>query len=293
MEHQISHQNCVTLFLITQLVNVPTHNHGNMLDLILTNMPENILNLETDKQLSSFSDHFFISFVLQLRFLSNKTNKPRCLFNYKKTDLELLSFEISNLVIDPDVLINPNTLWLNIKDSITRARNISTPTFKASSEQHPRWFTPEIDHLQKKLKTLNKLIKRNPTSTRLSKLATLETTLEAMCREAKSEYEISIIKSFSSQPKKQLNRLKSTKSLPLYLQADGTQVFDNTVKANIMNKFFNSTFSNSRFKLPPISELPTPSSQLREISFDSLGVYEVLCKLDATKAMGIDNLHPH
>ena len=130
-------------------------------------------------------------------------------------------------------------------------------------------------------------------STRLSKLATLETTLEAMCREAKSEHEISLIKSFSSQPKKlyaQLNRLKSTKSLPLYLQADETQVFDNTVNANI---FFNSTFSNSCFKHPPISELPTPSAQLHEISFDSLEVYEVLCKLDATKAMGIDDLHPH
>ena len=60
-----------------------------------------------------------------------------------------------------------------------------------------------------------------------------------------------------------------------------------------MNKFFNSTFSNSCFKLPPISELPTPSAQLHEISFDSLEVYEVLCKLDITKAMGIDNLHPH
>ena len=60
-----------------------------------------------------------------------------------------------------------------------------------------------------------------------------------------------------------------------------------------MNKFFNSTFSNSCFKLPPISELPTPSSQLHEISFDSFEVYEVLCKLDTTKAMGIDDLHPH
>ena len=114
--------------------------------------------------------------------------------------MELLSF---NLVIDPNVLINPKTLWLHIKDSTTRARNTSTPTFKASSEQHPKWFTPEINHLQKKLKTLNNLIKRNPTSTRLSKLATLETTLEAMCRKAKSEYEIS--KSFSSQPKSFMN----------------------------------------------------------------------------------------
>ena len=43
---------------LTQLVNAPTHSHGNTLDLILTNMPDQIPNLEIDENLSSFSDHF-------------------------------------------------------------------------------------------------------------------------------------------------------------------------------------------------------------------------------------------
>ena len=59
------------------------------------------------------------------------------------------------------------------------------------------------------------------------------------------------------------------------------------------SRFFNSTFSNRSFSLPPISDLPTPSTQFHEISFDSLEVYEALRKLDTSKAMGTDNLHPH
>ena len=107
---------------------------------------------------------------------------------------------------------------------------------------------------------------------------------------------ISLVESFSLQPKKlysQLSRLKSTKSLPLYLQMEGNQLLDDTAKANALNRFFNSTFSNSSFSLPPISDLPTPSTQFHEISFYSLEVYEAVCKLDTSKAMGNDNLHPH
>ena len=115
-------------------------------------------------------------------------------------------------------------------------------------------------------------------------------------QEAKQNYEISLVQSFSSQPKRlysQLKRLKSTKSTPCYLQADDVQIYDDTAKANALNKFFHSTFTNSCFRLPPTSELPTPSTQLHEIRFDLIEVYETLSKLDPTKAMGIDNLHPH
>ena len=75
MEH-LSSKLCDFIFEknLTQLVNVPTHNHGNMLDLILTNMPENTLNLEADKQLSSFSFFLLVLFATKVSFKQNKQN---------------------------------------------------------------------------------------------------------------------------------------------------------------------------------------------------------------------------
>ena len=74
---------------------------------------------------SSISDHFSFAFEMKLRFLSKKGYKPRQLFNYKKTDLELLSLELSNLLVDTSVLTNPEFLWKFIKNSVIRARDIS------------------------------------------------------------------------------------------------------------------------------------------------------------------------
>ncbi len=112
----------------------------------------------------------------------------------------------------------------------------------------------------------------------------------------KTNFETSLVLSFSAQPKKlysQLKRLKSTKSLPQFLKLDDAHLFDDSRKANALNSFFNSTFTTSHFRLLPTCEMPTPTTQLHEISFNSLEIYSTLSKLDTTKAMGPDNLHPH
>lgn len=127
------------------------------------------------------------------------------------------------------------------------------------------------------------MIRKNPTSTRINKLAELQSSMQHLCVEAKGTYEAALVKSFSFQPKKlysHLNTLKSGKSLPLYLQDGDILLFDDAAKANSLNRFFNYTFSTSSSTLPQISDLPTPSSQLHDITFDSFEVYTALNNLD-------------
>ncbi len=279
---------------LSQLITTPTHKHGNILDLVFTNLPGQTQNLQVDNS-TLFSDHFFITFDLKLNLPSSKSNKAKPLFNYSKTNLDILAFKLSDIMVDPNILINPENLWRYIKDTILHARDISTPMFRPSPE-HPRWLTPDIRHLQKKIITLNRSIRRSPTNAKDVKLSSIESTMQNLCQEAKYEYEISLIKSFKSQPRKlysHLSRLKSTKSLPLYLKDGDIKLFDDTAKANSLNTFFNSTFSVSDYTFPQLSDLPKPLTQLNEITFDSLEVYKVLSKLDTSKAMGIDTIHPH
>ena len=189
------------------------------------------------------------------------------------------------------MLTNPENLWLYIKDFIIRARDISTQTFKASSEQHPRWYTPEIRHLLKKLKTLNKLIRRNPTWARYAKLSELESNLQNLCTEAKGEYEISLVESFSLQPKQLYSQLSRLKSLPSICKVKGNELFDDMAKANASLTLPFQTAA-SRFHQYLTYQHPQPT-RFHEISFYSLEVYEAVRKLDTSKAMGTDNLHPH
>ena len=71
---------------LIQLVHEPTHNKGNILDIVLTNSPDNIINLKVDQSPSQFttSDHFLISFD----FLCCHTQRVHCSttkrFNYSR-----------------------------------------------------------------------------------------------------------------------------------------------------------------------------------------------------------------
>ena len=69
-------------------------------------------------------------------------------------------------------------------------------------------------------------------------------------------------------------------------------VFDPKQIAEAFNSYFNSTFLSSEFKLPQVSQLPTPSHQLSKIQIDRDDVLEALTGLDASKASGCDDIHP-
>lgn len=50
--------------------------------------------------------------------------------------------------------------------------------------------------------------------------------------------------------------------------------------------------TNSDYCLPSFSDLPAPLTQLHHITILSDGVHRKLVHLDASKALGIDDLHP-
>ena len=61
-------------------------------------------------------------------------------------------------------------------------------------------------------------------------------------------------------------------------------------KANLFNSFFHSVMTNSDC-LPSFSDLPAPLTQLHHITISS-DDHRKLVHLDASKAPGIDDLHP-
>ena len=68
-------------FDLTHMVNCPTHNLGNRLDLILTTAPEKVSNIYTEEE-TFVSDRFLINFSVTSPCVNQKT--PRFVLNYKK-----------------------------------------------------------------------------------------------------------------------------------------------------------------------------------------------------------------
>jgi len=73
---------------LSQLVNEPTHNQGNILGLIITNNEDIVYNLSVHPQhyQSISSDHFVISFNIDSHANHVPSNMPHVIFDYSRAD---------------------------------------------------------------------------------------------------------------------------------------------------------------------------------------------------------------
>ena len=242
----------------------------------------------------SYSDHHKIFFNLQHNQLTRAPYPPRHIFNFKKADVcNLTTYLEKNYTMTPAHTVEQQ--WSFLHSTLTRACKLFVPKLKVSKRKSPRWYTPGIGHLLKQLRTLRRSIAKSKTTTKLSKLINLESTLQETSIEAKTSCEAELVKIFSTNPRKLYTHLKqarANKFTPDFLVKNSVVISDSITRANIFNSYFNSTFVKSNFSLPPVSQMPTPSEQLNILDICPTEVYQALCKLDTTKAMGSDNVHP-
>ena len=69
---------------------------------------------------------------------------------------------------------------------------------------------------------------------------------------------------------------------------ESSEAFSNkdNLKASLFNQYFQSVFTTSSFILPPLNDLPCPSTVLNNILVSEVEVYDGLVSLNPNKAMG-------
>lgn len=63
-------------------------------------------------------------------------------------------------------------------------------------------------------------------------------------------------------------------------------------KASLFNSYFHSVFTRSTYNIPPLNQLPTPTTVLSEVGLSELDVFEALLSLEVSKSAGIDGISP-
>ena len=279
---------------LIQVVQQPTHHHGNTLDLVFTNNSDRLSNVVVSQQEAPLSDHYFISFSItsKLKSKNSRHDAPHQIFlfsavNYFDVDDYLASafFDYSSV----------NSLWSSIKYSIFSACNLFVPKKTIRPNSYPPWFNSVIRHKLNVLRSLRRSFRHLPTPHKSHKIDSLEQAVSSEISSAKKLYESTLITKFSSNPKRLYQHLKSmnkSRFSPDVLIVNSNPVTDPLAKSEIFNKFFNSTFTHSIFSLPPVESLPTPAQQLHTVSIEVSDVFECLSSLDVTKAPGCDNINP-
>ena len=110
-----------------QLVTGPTNTHGNILDIVLTNVPDRLNNVCIDNVNHSSSDHFLISMLLNTSLSKLQSHNGRKFtYMYAKADfIAMNSYFSENVAVETTPNIEDS--WQNIKHFLLEARDLFVP----------------------------------------------------------------------------------------------------------------------------------------------------------------------
>ena len=292
-----SHSLCNAVYNknLTQIIITPTHKQGNTLDLILTNSPSRIINLNIQ---TSPSDHYMITAdLLTHTSQCSKHNLKSSKFLYSRGDYESMDdflYQTTN-TSEFQQILDTDAAWNELKSTISRACEIFIPKI-TPLKTYPKWFDASIRHKLNCVHTIRRQSRKNPSNTTLRKLETAENELQSLIQSAKDNYLENLTTSFQHDPKKlygHLKQLNQNKIKPNHIVENGTVIVHPREKAESFNKYFNSTFtSSSPSNLLDIDNLPPPSNYISQIEVTRADIFEALCSLDYTKSFGCDKIHP-
>jgi len=228
---------------LSQLVSVPTHNQGNILDLVLTNIENNISDLQVHSVPLLISDHLNITFSLSTCVMMSAKQTTYFTFNYREGDYQGLHDLLCDFNFTPCYVIDDvEYIW-----HITAGMELFIPVNKVHSDQHPVWFSSEITHCINRLRTLRRRYKWHPTYHISNTIDLLEKSLQDNISTAKQNYESHLINNFASINNNKLFKYlksitRSNNNPPIIMNFDSSSASTDSDKANLFNKYFHSVF---------------------------------------------------
>jgi len=146
----------------------PTHVQGHILDLIITNIEDNIsipeVHSENNPLLSS--DHYAVTFNLRLSFNSevNPAINTINILDYSKADFKSINIYLSHIDFTPCFQSSDVELvWSFIKETLMNSIHQFVPSITIKPNAFPKWFTSSLKHKIKCLRSLKKRYSRSPT----------------------------------------------------------------------------------------------------------------------------------
>jgi len=161
-----SHSLCNAVYNknLTQIIITPTHKQGNTLDLILTNSPSRIINLNIQ---TSPSDHYMITAdLLTHTSQCSKHNLKSSKFLYSRGDYESMDdflYQTTN-TSEFQQILDTDAAWNELKSTISRACEIFIPKI-TPLKTYPKWFDASIRHKLNCVHTIRRQSRKNPSNT--------------------------------------------------------------------------------------------------------------------------------
>jgi len=281
---------------LQQLVEEPTHIAGNILDLVLTNVPEKVSNLtvNTKSPYPIPSDHFIITFDYLTHPNGVDNPPPSNIYNFFKGNYDDICDFIYNTDFTPFYTSEDiEFLWYYLSNIIRSAIEQLIPTVTVNESNQPPWFNSNIRHHIKCLRTLKRKHTAHPTTANLTNLENSQEQLQSKLSAAKSRYESNLVHGYATKNNskiyKYIRNITKSASIPSTLFQNSSPINCDFEKANLFNNYFYSVFTKPSPSLATGTDYPI---SLSSIQITEEEVYDILINLDTTKAMGPDGIPP-
>ena len=266
----VSSEKCNTYFLdfcssnsLFQLIDFPTHDKGNVLDLLLCNYNAKEILINTSSSAPPWTaDHFLISSTLSINdSLSSNTSAQRPSYpDFKNANYEMIS----------NVLVNTNWDFLTTTSSLQTIYDEFCTVLSSIIEDHVPLVTARAKKGVKQPKNIRNLLSRKRL---LYKKSKSDATFKSAYKKASKDYDIAVNRRHDTYESKLCQdpnskklysfvnaKLKSKHSIPPIEKEDSSLAFSDIEKANLFNSAFQKFFTidnNVPFSTsPPRQNMP-------------------------------------
>jgi Reverse transcriptase (RNA-dependent DNA polymerase)/Endonuclease-reverse transcriptase len=272
---------------IEQVIDFPTHLKGNCLDLLLTNIPERILDVANEGRLGT-SDHYMISASLAVN--QQRETRQQLTKNWWKADWAAMKEELAAEDWASVDNMTASEGWQHLSEKISSLIDRHVPTKPRGSQGRPPWMTRSI---LREVRKKRRMWAKEKGSNISPEYREVEKKVRNLIRNAKRNMERQLANENNGNSKPFYAYLKSktrnrTGVGPL-VNERGQAVSDKKEMANILNRYFGSVFSVEPDEAPAAEREPR-DSELHTVTVDRAKVLEKIKALKPASAPGPDGI---
>lgn len=273
---------------LQQFVDFPTQQSGNILDLVLTNVPERILSVTAGMPLAN-SDH--IAVFTEVKFNHTRTKVVQKKWNYERADWDKIYEKLNDAHWQDIKNENVESQWLHLLSIITEVHKNYVPMITQRRRTEPPWMTNDIRQMTRKKKRIWKEIKSTQSNQLSKDFKALQKRIRSEIRRKKFQYEADLSKNAKANKKKfyrYINTKTGKGSVGPITGEDGTYIEDDIKVAEALNTYFSSVFETA--KSPLITPMDVNNEALSQITVTQQDIYDAIQALDWNSAPGPDEI---
>lgn len=273
---------------LSQIIDFPTHVKNNILDLVLTDVPERFTDVQNLGYLGN-SDHCIIQFDI-IHNSSFNVSTQSCP-DWKKADIS--GFESFLSSTDWTVLetCDTETAWNYFKNIVNEGVNTFVPNSPRRSKGKPCWINPNVVKLSRKKQKLWKKFKKNKSPECFADYKKAEKDFKKAVRNAKRSFEKKLSKKENTKSFNAYVKTKTKNRVPIGpLKCDNKTLSDSKDIAESLNLYFTSVFTVEDTSYVPNATVINPNCKLYSVKFTANNIERKIEKLKSTPACGPDGI---